>query len=73
MGWAFALELMDLAQATGTRPSELLQDLEALAMDLTILRTARAARHMGHELATPAEDDLGIGRLTVYLRSLAER
>lgn len=64
---------MGLAQATGTRPSELLKDLEALAVDLTIYRTARAALRMNHELAMPQEDDFGIGRMMVYLRSLAER
>ena len=64
---------MDLAEATGTRPSELLKDLEALAVDLTIFRTARAARHMNHEWCMPSEDDFGMGRALVYLRSLAER
>jgi hypothetical protein len=68
-----ALELDDLAARYGRRPSELLENLETLAVDLTIRRTARAALRLELKGAAPAGDDLGMGRIIMLLQLIAER
>lgn len=75
-----ARELWLLAKGTGTRPSELLLGkakasrllpMEALAIDLTVMRGARAIRKMDTDRADAA-DDSGWNAIVTSIRSIAE-
>ena len=46
--------------------------LEALAIDLTVMRVARAARMRDLQRLRPSQDEFGIGTITLLLSMLVE-
>lgn len=61
-----------MAKRYGTTPWALMRDMGSLGYNLTVYRTARAARQRELERAMPVDDPMGLGRIIALLSVIAD-